>query len=100
MHHVWVFNGSRNAFPSAVFTQRHLAEAWIQQNALTGTLTCYPLDTGVYEWVVERGWFQPKTDYQAMPSFIQNFSSAYQEHYHYANGVQSGDEDANPHDAT
>jgi hypothetical protein len=27
---VWVFNGARNHFPSAVFTERRLAEAWIQ----------------------------------------------------------------------
>jgi hypothetical protein len=35
---VWVFNGAQNHFPSAVFTERHLAEEWIQKNQLEGTL--------------------------------------------------------------
>jgi hypothetical protein len=39
---VWVFNGARNHFPSAVFTELHLAEAWIQKYQLEGTLTAYP----------------------------------------------------------
>lgn len=96
MHQVWGFNGDRNSFPSAVFTQRHLAEVWILKNILTGTLTCYPLDTGVYEWVVDRGWFQPKTDYQTTPNFIQNFSLAYHERYHYSHRHKSGSGNASP----
>jgi hypothetical protein len=85
---VWVFNGSHNHFPSAIFSSRALAEAWIERHQLRGTLTAYPLDVSVYDWVKERGYFEPKREEQARPEFIANFSSAYQEHYHYG-----GDED-------
>jgi hypothetical protein len=83
---VWVFNGGRNPFPSGVFSQRKQAEAWIRQYRLTGTLTAYPLDIGVYHWAIEQGHFKPKTDKHSTPAFIQSFSSAAQEHYHYENG--------------
>ncbi|HEU0053036.1 MAG TPA: hypothetical protein VFQ39_07655, partial [Longimicrobium sp.] len=47
---VWVFNGEAGSFPSGVFTSREAAEAWIAKYALTGVLTAYPLDVGVYDW--------------------------------------------------
>ena|SRR5215475_10186484 len=80
---IWVFNGARNHFPSAVFTERSLAEAWIQQNQLEGTLTAYPLNISAYDWAIEKGYFTPKKEEQASPNFIANFSSAFQEHYHF-----------------
>ena len=80
---VWVFNGPNNQFPSAVFRSRDLAEAWIERHKLRGTLTAYPLDVSVYDWVRGRGYFEPKREEQTRPAFIANFSSAYQEHYHY-----------------
>ncbi len=80
---VWVFNGPNNQFPSAVFTTRALAEAWIEKHKLPGTLTAYPLDISVYDWTIERGYFKPKKEHQTTPRFIASFSSAYQEHYHY-----------------
>ena len=49
---VWVFNGAQSTFPSGVFTSRELAEEWIRTHALTGTLTNYPLDTGMYEHAI------------------------------------------------
>jgi hypothetical protein len=30
--------------------------------------------------------FEPKKDYQKTSTFIQQFTSAYLEHYHYVNG--------------
>jgi hypothetical protein len=80
---VWIFNGNRNHFPSAVFSDRHSAEAWIKKNQLTGTLTAYPLDISVYDWTIDRGYFTAKQEKHKTPDFIANFSSAYQEHYHY-----------------
>jgi hypothetical protein len=32
---------------------------------------------------IEKGYFAPKTEEQASPNFIANFSSASQEHYHF-----------------
>ena len=80
---VWAFNGNRNHFPSAVFTDRQLAEEWIKENHLTGTLTAYPLDISIYDWTIAKGYFSVKKEEQKTSNFIANFSSAYQEHYHY-----------------
>ena len=84
---VWVFNGGRNPFPSAVFSSRERAEAWIKENKLSGTLTAYPVDVGVYDWAVSKGYFSPKRQDQKSPNFIAGFSSASQEHYHYQEGI-------------
>ena len=73
---VWVFNGARNHFPSAVFTERYLAEEWIQKNQLEGTLTAYPLNIGVYDWAIEKGYFTLKKEEHSTSNFIANFSSA------------------------
>lgn len=83
MPFVWVFNGSRATFPCAVFTSREIAEAWITRNNVQGTLTKYPLDVGAYDFAIQNGWFTPKRDDQRSPEFIQRFTSASQEHYHY-----------------
>lgn len=85
---VWVFNGDKGRFPSAVFSSRARAEEWIATHALTGTLTEYPLDEGVYQWCLEKGYFKPKRPDQQTPEFIQNFSSASQQHEHYEGGKE------------
>ena len=86
MNSVWVFNGARSQFPAGVFSERALAEAWIKQYKLTGVLTAYPLDKGVYDEAVDNSWFKPQREDQRSPEFIGRFSSASQEHYHYENG--------------
>lgn len=86
MSFVWIFNGLKARFPSGVFTDREAAERWIEQHGLSGTLTAYPLDVGIYDWAVKIGYFKPKRDDQHTAEFIQRFSSASQEHYHYENG--------------
>jgi hypothetical protein len=80
---VWVFNGNRNHFPSAVFSNKRLAEEWIRRNQLEGTLTAYPLDISIYEWAIEKGYFTPKKPEHVSADFIANFSSASQEHHHF-----------------
>ncbi len=84
---VWVFNGVRDHFPSGVFSQRELAEAWIRKYKLTGTLTAYPIDQGVYDWAIEYGHFKQKREEHNTPSFIGNFNSPSQENYHYQDGA-------------
>jgi hypothetical protein len=83
---VWVFNGDGGQFPSGVFTAVEIAEEWIAKHRLNGVLTWYPLDTGVYEWTIEKQCFLPRKDYQREPKFIQTFSSAHTGHYHYTDG--------------
>ena len=83
---IWIFNGPKSQFPSGVFTQREDAESWIRQHGLSGTLTAYPVDVGTYDWAVSVGYFTPKREDQRSSEFIQRFSSASQEHYHYEHG--------------
>lgn len=86
MNIVWIFNGPNSSFPSGVFTQRETAERWIREHGLSGVLTAYPVDVGTYDWAVSEGYFKPKREDQRGAEFIQRFSSASQEHYHYENG--------------
>lgn len=83
---VWVFNGSSGKFPSAVFSKKELANAWIKQHKLTGILTAYPVDISIYDWAIDKGYFSPSKDEQTRSEFIGRFSSASQEHYHYEDG--------------
>ena len=83
---VWVFHGEGARFAGGVFSEREHAEAWIRKHLLTGMLTRYPLDTGVYDWAVESELFRITKEKHGTPHFIGMFSSAHQEHYHYEKG--------------
>ncbi|QDT36043.1 DUF7710 domain-containing protein [Stratiformator vulcanicus] len=83
---VWVFLGEGGIHSAAVFSEREIAEMWIAENELSGTLTAYELDTPVYDWAIGRNFFKPTKAHQRSSEFIGRFSSAYAEHYHYANG--------------
>lgn len=83
---VWVFNGG-GQFPSAVFSARDTAESWITRHGLTGVLTKYPLNVGVFEWAIGCGAFKPYRPDHWDPLFIARFSSASMEHFHYENGA-------------
>jgi hypothetical protein len=82
---IWVFQGDGAQFPSAVFSNRPAAEEWITLHTLNGVLTAYPLNTGVYEWAKREGYFTPNKPIGS--DFVGSFSSAYQEHYHYTDGI-------------
>ena len=58
-----------------------------KDEGLSGTLTCYPVDTGVYDWALQNSFFKPKNEEQQAAKFIQKFSSASQEHFHYEDGA-------------
>ncbi len=74
--------------PAAVFSSKEHADEWIENNKLSGSLTAYPLDQSVYDWVISNGLFKPKFPSQSSSEFIQRFSSAYAEHFHYEKGIQ------------
>ncbi|MGM0554961.1 MAG: DUF7710 domain-containing protein [Myxococcota bacterium] len=84
--HVWIFNGAGARFPCAAFRTREQAEEQIRRHQMSGMLTKYPLGTTVYDWAVESGAFEPSRDEQESPEYIQRFSSAHLEHYHYEDG--------------
>ena len=50
-----VFHGTSARFSGGVFSQKDIAEEWIAKHKLSGVLTEYPLDTGVYDWAVKEG---------------------------------------------
>lgn len=83
---VWVFNGPKSGLPSGIFTELGRAERWVEEHRLTGTLTAYPLDTGVYEWAIAGGIFRPGKTHEASPEFIGRFTSASMQHHHYEDG--------------
>jgi hypothetical protein len=86
--YLWVFNGARSSFPSGVFSSVEKAEIFIRKYAMTGILTAYPKDELAYEWAIENSLFEPKKEEHRSPEFIQKFTTASQEHYHYENGVR------------
>jgi hypothetical protein len=85
---VWVFCGDNCRLPGAVFENLDEAERWIKDNNVSGILTAYPLNTSVFDWAVDKGFFQPRKPEHKTPEFIQKFSSAYLGHFHFERGVR------------
>jgi hypothetical protein len=86
--YIYIFHGKNARMCSAVFSSIEEAEKWIKLHNLSGILTKYIIDIPVYKWAVEQNHFQIKQERHKSPEFIQKFTSAYQEHYHYENGIQ------------
>ena len=84
---VWIFSGAGSRFSSGVFTSLEAGKSWIESHRLSGVLTQYPLNVGVYDWAVASGWFRPEKPEHTSPDFIAKFTSASQEHFHFENGV-------------
>jgi hypothetical protein len=83
---IWVLHGDGSRFASAVFDSSEMAAAWIEQHQLTGLLTAYPLNEGVYDWATRGNVFAPKNPARASPDFVQRFTSASQPHFHFERG--------------
>src|SRR5215472_1784381 len=83
---VWVFNGARSTFPSGVFSTREAAERWIAKHSLSGTLTHYPIDVGMYAYAIAKSFFSPKKPDHATAGFIGKFSGGGINHFHYEDG--------------
>lgn len=84
---VWIFSGAGGRFASGVFTSKEAGVKWIAEHQLSGVLTWYPLNQGVYQWAIENGAFEPRKEHEHTANFIQNFSCASQDHYHFEDGV-------------
>ncbi|WP_433900162.1 DUF7710 domain-containing protein [Sphingobacterium puteale] len=85
---VWVFHGEGGRFSSGVFTSIEKAEIWIARHKLSGVLTAYPIDEGLYDWALFNDFFNVKKQAQMEANFIQQFTFASQDHYHYENGTR------------
>jgi hypothetical protein len=77
-------------FPSGIFLTKALAEEWIRRHSLTGTLTQYPLNVGMYEFSINTGSFSPRKPHQTTADFIGRFSGGGLDHFHYENGLPGG----------
>ena len=88
--HVWIFNGTGARFPAGAFTSRALAEEWIRARRLSGMLTAYPLDEGVFDWALRHDFVTGRARGRGDdPAFVGAISSATQEHYHSEDGASS-----------
>jgi hypothetical protein len=85
---VWVFNGASSSFPAGVFDSEESATAWIEQNRLSGTLTEYPVNIGVYDWAIQHNHYSPKKEIE--PKFVERFTSYAQAHVHFEFGKRQG----------
>ncbi|WP_444980696.1 DUF7710 domain-containing protein [Planobispora rosea] len=63
---MWGFLGEGARWPSGVCRTRERAEPWIKAGKLAGMLTESP-DTGVCDWAIEHGHFQPRAAHQQTP---------------------------------
>ena len=92
MDSVWVFNKNSSSYSGGIFSQLEKAEHWVSENQLSGMLTKYPLDQGVWDWACDNDMHNLKPEKAAEkkqnPNFIAGFTTASQEHYHYENGVR------------
>lgn len=43
----------------------------------------FPINISVYHWMIEKQYFQPKTDLEKSKRFKERFSSAYLAHDHF-----------------
>lgn len=85
MGSVFVFSQMGGNSPGGVFSTRENAETWIQHHQLTGVLSVYPLDVGVFDWAAQEGLIKAHFIQSAPPDVIAGFCS-HLEHYHYRNG--------------
>ncbi len=87
---IWVFKGVNSQFSGGVFDNLEAAEKWIKENSLTGVLTKYPINQGVFDWAKEKGLINMKPEKleekKNDPIFVGGFTTASMEHYHYENG--------------
>ena len=88
----WVFVEEGARLPSGIFSSKELAFEWISEHRLSGLLTAYPKDEGVFEWAQRKGHWKPAKEGRTTAESIGNFTSAYLEHSHFEEGRERGGE--------
>jgi hypothetical protein len=83
---IWIFHGMGGKFASGAFKDLTKAKAWINKHKLTGVLTAYPIDIGVFDWATEHDLFEISKQHEKSPEFIQKFTSASMDHHHFEDG--------------
>ena len=82
---IYVFHGSGGKFASAVYESLDQATKSIAKLGMSGLLTWYPIGFTVYEYSTDMGFFKGRSREDV--KFIQRFTSASLEHYHFEGGV-------------
>ena len=85
---VWLFQAVPGAGAGGVFRSLESASAWILRHRLTGLLTQYPLDYGVFDYIVEKGWIKRTKPHLDTPEFMGGYCGNLH-HYHCEDGQLS-----------
>lgn len=88
IQYLFVFMGERGFVPAGIFSSFETGKLWIEKEKLTGSLNKLPIDIGLYDWAIEKGYFKPMKSHESTPKFIERFSCASVEHWHFEDGVQ------------
>lgn len=83
---MYVFIGEGSNFPAGIFTTLENAKEWIEKYSLNGILNKYPIDIGIYDWAIKEDFFTVKNEHQKQSKFIQRFTCASMEHFHFEDG--------------
>ena len=86
--HVYIFHGLSARFAASVYESLEQADFDIKLKEMSGLLTIYPLNETVYDYCVRAKLFEEKENVSS--KFVQSFTSAYLEHYHYKDGCRDG----------
>ncbi|MFC6565766.1 hypothetical protein [Actinoplanes utahensis] len=81
---VWVFNGPRSRFPSAVFATSEDGLAWAAEHGVSGVLAEYAFG-GAYDAAVRDGRFSPSKPHHGTPDHIAGFGPGLN-HIHLVDG--------------
>jgi hypothetical protein len=73
-HHVWIFNGEANPFPSGVFADAASGLEWVARHGLSGILTEYQVGGGCYDLAVGRGRFRNTKPHHGTSEHVAGFS--------------------------
>ncbi|HYO68437.1 MAG TPA: hypothetical protein VEU33_20380 [Archangium sp.] len=76
---VWLFTGEGSAQPTAVFSRKQLADAWLARTRFSGTLVPYPIDVSRYEH--DRSWGQvtlPPPGSEEAQRYVGNVGERYE----------------------
>ena len=84
---IWVFQGDRGRGIGAVFGDLDGARSWIQRHRLDGSLSEYPMNTGLYDWALDQGNHQAPADGDTA-SFIANFQDLGRKTLWFAHGAE------------
>lgn len=81
---VFVFHGAHAKFAAGVYDSLEDAKRSVSAHKMSGILTRYSINETAYDYAIRNDFFHPKP--AKSESFVQKFTSASQEHYHFLNG--------------